>query len=489
MENAIKELNGLGWFQMRTTLLVALPLTGFPGFMQMQVFFGQTLPHECENDFNKTGAIISKYTERNLSDCGDCSMQTSYANDFGLICDNKDSMPYLQSSFFVGALFGQVIWGILQDKIGRRKVLLICSTLVCLFGMIFVSSQNYTLVMIGAGFAGFFSVGLGQYTLPLEIVSADKRFIAGTLITAGWAIGAGWYLLSSFVFRDWRYAATMNLSLVLLCLPTYYSLIPESPRWLWRQGRKKEALQVLEWMARDNGRSFDAKMIDNLEHQEEEKLMMEEKMNQESLIDILKYPRVIFRFFVMLIMHCQTITIWLTMIFSADKMHCCLYITMLLNFILEGPIRITLSSQVLKVTRRKGMYLFVMVSCIFFIGALLIGDLGVENLDLLKLLLGVVGKFLLTMYFPIDGTYISELHPTIYRQFFSGVIQCIAALLSAFVPILHAKFPNFTYYMAIQTMIVVQLLLFMPATLRKTLPDTFQSASDFNKERGWKLTY
>ena len=96
MESAIKELNGLGWFQMRATLLVALPLTGFPGFMQMQVFFGQILPHECENDTNKTGSIVAKYIQKNLSDCGDCSMETSYANDFGLLCDNKDSMPYLQ---------------------------------------------------------------------------------------------------------------------------------------------------------------------------------------------------------------------------------------------------------------------------------------------------------------------------------------------------------------------------------------------------------
>ena len=99
MESAIKELNGLGWFQMRATLLVALPLTGFPGFMQMQVFFGQILPHECENDTNKTGAIVAKYIQKNLSDCGDCSMETSYANDFGLLCDNKDSMPYLQRYF------------------------------------------------------------------------------------------------------------------------------------------------------------------------------------------------------------------------------------------------------------------------------------------------------------------------------------------------------------------------------------------------------
>ena len=34
--------------------------------------------------------------KRNISECGDCSMHTTYSNDFGLLCDNKSMMPYLQ---------------------------------------------------------------------------------------------------------------------------------------------------------------------------------------------------------------------------------------------------------------------------------------------------------------------------------------------------------------------------------------------------------
>ena len=90
MEAAITEINGLGWFQIRTALLIvrdqrptdmdqvflnlrlqqsvdpllAAPLSAAQGLWQMQVFFGQVLPHECENDVNKTGNIISKYIER-----------------------------------------------------------------------------------------------------------------------------------------------------------------------------------------------------------------------------------------------------------------------------------------------------------------------------------------------------------------------------------------------------------------------------------------
>ena len=44
--------------------LLAVPLSAAQGLWQMQVFFGQVLPHECEDDVNKTGNIISKYIER-----------------------------------------------------------------------------------------------------------------------------------------------------------------------------------------------------------------------------------------------------------------------------------------------------------------------------------------------------------------------------------------------------------------------------------------
>ena len=77
-------------------------------------------------------------------------------------------------------------------------------------------------------------------------------------------------------------------------------------RWLWRQGRRKEAIEVLRWMARINERSLDGKMLESLEQQEEEKFMMKEKLvkagSNESLHDVLKYPRVVFRFCVMLFM-------------------------------------------------------------------------------------------------------------------------------------------------------------------------------------------
>ena len=79
-----------------------------------------------------------------------------------------------------------------------------------------VFAPNHYYFMVGSGLAGFFSSGLGAYTLPIELVSADKRFIVGTLITAGWATGAGWYLLSSFV-KFPKIKSTVLFTLLALC--------------------------------------------------------------------------------------------------------------------------------------------------------------------------------------------------------------------------------------------------------------------------------
>ena len=73
-----------------------------------------------------------------------------------------------------------------------------------------IFAPNYQTFMVGQVLSGFFACGMGQYTLPMELVSASNRFIVGVLMTTGWASGMAWYLLSSFIFRDWRYAAFMT---------------------------------------------------------------------------------------------------------------------------------------------------------------------------------------------------------------------------------------------------------------------------------------
>ena len=73
-------------------------------------------------------------------------------------------------------------------------------------------------------------------------------------------------------------------------------------RWLLRQGRRDEAIEVLEWMAKVNGRSLDHKILESLELKEENKDSIEETKDEkkERISDIFKNPRVLFRFLIQL---------------------------------------------------------------------------------------------------------------------------------------------------------------------------------------------
>ena len=59
---------------------------------QFPVFYGQLKPHLCHDN----GTIAEKYfiPMNSTVDCEwDCAMETSYVNDFGMLCDQA----YLQS--------------------------------------------------------------------------------------------------------------------------------------------------------------------------------------------------------------------------------------------------------------------------------------------------------------------------------------------------------------------------------------------------------
>ena len=70
----------------------------------MAVFYGQVKPHLCDEN----NEIVANYIESNHTDTcqQDCSMKTSYVNDFGLICKDAYLQQFVMLYLFVGQFFG-----------------------------------------------------------------------------------------------------------------------------------------------------------------------------------------------------------------------------------------------------------------------------------------------------------------------------------------------------------------------------------------------
>jgi len=181
-----------------------------------------------------------------------------------------DATPFLrgwaQSSALFGCLMGAVLSGIISDKSGRKKLLILSGLLftVSAIGTAFAGNLHsfnvYRIIGgIGIGLASNLSpmyiaeisparmrgkfVSINQLTIVIGILAAQ---IVNWLIAQPVPEGAGTeYILASWNGQNgWRWmfgAETVPAFLFFLLM----FFVPESPRWLLKYGRDEQAAGIL----------------------------------------------------------------------------------------------------------------------------------------------------------------------------------------------------------------------------------------------------
>ncbi|MGA8938861.1 MAG: sugar porter family MFS transporter [Acidobacteriaceae bacterium] len=149
-----------------------------------------------------------------------------------------------------GAMIGAFGTGRLADRLGPRKMLIFS-------GLLFiVTSLGSALAfdpasLIGARMLAGIAVGAAQVQVPLYVSEMAPKHLRGALTSlTHMCTGVGIFssYLTSYLlapYGQWR------LTLALAAVPAAVLSVgmlsqPDSPRWLVRQGRRKEALKVLQ---------------------------------------------------------------------------------------------------------------------------------------------------------------------------------------------------------------------------------------------------
>ena len=165
-------------------------------------------------------------------------------------------------------------------------------------------SGNYTLFLattfcIGTSMGGLVrtdclfllnSLFEAKFTLPFEIVDSKHRSYVPPIFGILWLTGSVMYLVTSWYFRDWKLSMIANFSTILVATLTYYSLLPESPRWLMKQGRNSECVDQLNTIGRVNKRELSDGTVDELLK------VSHSKSTQNTFILLLQHKTVLFRF-------------------------------------------------------------------------------------------------------------------------------------------------------------------------------------------------
>ncbi|XP_035452277.2 beta-alanine transporter [Spodoptera frugiperda] len=201
--------------------------------------------------------------------------QDTLVTDFSLVCD-MDWLPRMCNTlFWVGSIFGNLFFGWMSDRYGRRPTILL---MVFLEVPLAIASSFATSFWTYVGLrvaGGLFFPALYQlpFILALELMPPGQRNHTG--IVVGMLFASGMCLLSllAYAVQDW-YHLSLVTTLPFILLYGYYWLIPESPRWLVGRGRIADAEKVLRNLARKNGiileRGFLLELHKKIKEEEEE---------------------------------------------------------------------------------------------------------------------------------------------------------------------------------------------------------------------------
>ncbi len=167
-------------------------------------------------------------------------------------------MGWAASSAIWGCVAGVLVAGVVSDKIGRKKTLIITAILFLISSIVAAVPQNLTQFLIGR-FIGGLGIGAASIISPLyisEIAPAKNRGTLVTMYQLAIVIGINLIYFVNLKIANvgdeqwnvnigWRYMIASGALPSILFLSLLF-IVPESPRWLTSKNKPDQAFGILE---------------------------------------------------------------------------------------------------------------------------------------------------------------------------------------------------------------------------------------------------
>ncbi|XP_068160427.1 solute carrier family 22 member 13-like [Antennarius striatus] len=448
----LKEIGEFGLFQKRLLIILCIP-TVFSAFVTFgQVFTGMSFPHHCNTNWIlERGPNLTEEEQKNLTlpvnedgrfesckmftpvdwdletieayginstiDCTDGwdyeapEGASSILTEFDVVCDKSSLIGVSQSIYMAGIFFGALAFGTISDRFGRRFAILLSLLLQLLFGVAVALSPNiyaYTVFIFFTGVSGI-PILMTLTVMSMEWTDPSKVAVCSIILmivnSSGLLVLAG----IAYLIRDWRILQLVLSVPIVLVLAIFFCFIPESARWLISQGRKEEALKVLQRAAQVNGRTMPEDLLD--------KLKMEGSTERRNMLDIFRIPYLRKRTLIMGFNWFASSLMYFGLGLNVSSFGINIYLTQFIFGFVEIPanmITLVLIQYFGRRISQAGFLIFGGVSCLVVLAI-------PKDLPVVITTIAVLGKFGSTASFNIAYIYSAELYPTVLRQ--NGVGQ------------------------------------------------------------------
>lgn len=161
------------------------------------------------------------------------------------------------SVVLIGAMLGAIVGGTIADRIGRRATLVWGGAIFIIGSILAPSSPDVAMLIVARGLLGI-AIGFTSVTAPVYVSELAPPRSRGMLIglyqfalTLGIALAdlVGYWLAGQHAWRLMFGLGAVPAVLFVLLILT----LPESPRWLFAQGRIDRAYAVLKTYTSKDG--------------------------------------------------------------------------------------------------------------------------------------------------------------------------------------------------------------------------------------------
>uniref|UniRef100_A0A672I7Q9 Solute carrier family 22 member 4-like n=1 Tax=Salarias fasciatus TaxID=181472 RepID=A0A672I7Q9_SALFA len=474
-------LGSWGPFQRRIFFALAISIlpNGFAGIYI--VFVGDT-PFSQNNSIPNVDVNVSDIPQERCLNGWKYSKeiyQSTIVTEWDLVCDDAYKLPLSTSIHYFGVLFGTLISGQLSDRFGRKPILFIMMILqtVALTAQIFSPSwEIFCFIFFFVGGGGYSNV-IVAFVLGSEILSSKTRvFFCSLGVFMSSAVGYMALPAVAFFLREWRLLLIPMAASGLIYIPLWW-LIPESPRWLFSQGKVEEAEAILKEAAKMNKVEAPLDIFTKIE---DAMIRKEEKFNILFSLVFLLVPCVfrLGRFI--------TTSSYYALAFNTSNLHGDPYLNCFISAVIEVPAYL-IALILLQYCSRH----FCQSSTLLLGGIMIFCSPGVA------VFLEMLGKFGITAAFCVMFSVTSDLFPTVLRNTAMGccsmsarigtiispfiiylvnvfILVCFDQIISVLDSFLAGQYYKALPYilMGILTIIGAISCLLLPETYKKTLPET-----------------
>lgn len=189
---------------------------------------------------------------------------------------NAAQEGFVASFVIIGCMVGAMIAGVMSDWLGRKKMLMVSALLFLLSAIGAAFPRTVTEFLI-ARFIGGIGIGAAAMMSPLYISEVAPAHMRGGLVSInqltiilGMLISylVDWYYARLYgADTNWRWmfgAAAVPAGVFMVSL----FFVPESPRWLTKNGRAADALRILTQVGGKRHAEFEMNDIQNTLNQE-----------------------------------------------------------------------------------------------------------------------------------------------------------------------------------------------------------------------------